>query len=75
MALWRIVVKTGGNATYNDRRQCLAKGMSVTASTVPATQPLGLSREQMSLARLFMDKYGIGIYSRKMSRSDFYCIK
>lgn len=75
MAHWKIIVKSSGNATCKDRSQRLEKGMFIETSTVSTTPPLGLSREQMPLAHLFMSKYGIEIDPRKMNRSYFDCIK
>ena len=75
MALWRIVVKNSGNAACKNKRQRLEKGMFVETSTATTTPPLGMSREQLMLAQLFMSKYGIEINLHHMNGSHFVCEK
>ena len=75
MALWRIVVKNSGNAACKNKRQRLEKGMFVETSTATTTPPLGMSREQLMLAQLFMSKYGIEIDLHHMNGSHFVCEK
>ena len=71
MALWKISVKTTG--VVNGVR--LEKGMFVETSTATTTPPLGMSREQLMLAQLFMSKYGIEIDLHHMNGSHFVCEK
>ena len=75
MALWKISVKNSGNAACKNKRQRLEKGMFVETSTATTTPPLGMSREQLMLAQLFMSKYGIEIDLHHMSGSQFVCEK
>ena len=75
MALWRFVVKNSGNAACKNKRQRLEKGMFVETSTATTTPPLGMSREQLMLAQLFMSKYGIEIDLHHMNGSHFVCEK
>lgn len=75
MALWKISVKRSGNAACKDKRQRLEKGMFVETSTATTTPPLGMSREQLMLAQLFMSKYGIEIDLHHMNGSHFVCEK
>lgn len=73
MALWKISVKNTGNAPCVDKRKRLEKGMFVETSTATTTPPLGLTREQPMLARIFTSKYGIEIDVHKMNSSYFIC--
>ena len=75
MALWKISVKNSGNAACKNKRQRLEKGMFVETSTATTTPPLGMSREQLMLAQLFMSKYGIVIDLHHMNGSHFVCEK
>ena len=75
MALWKISVKNSGNAACKKMRQRLEKGMFVETSTATTTPPLGMSREQLMLAQLFMSKYGIEIDLHHMNGSHFVCEK
>ena len=75
MALWKISVKNSGNAACKNKRQRLEKGMFVETSTATTTPPLGMSREQLMLAQLFMSKYGIEIDLHHMNGSHFVCEK
>ena len=75
MALWKISVKNSGNAACKNKRQRLEKGMFLETSTATTTPPLGMSREQLMLAQLFMSKYGIEIDLHHMNGSHFVCEK
>lgn len=75
MALWKISVKNSGNAACKNKRQRLEKGMFIETSTMSSTPPIGIPREQPVLAKLFMNKYGIEIDPRCMSRAYFDCEK
>ena len=75
MALWKISVKNSGNAACKNKSQRLEKGMFVETSTATTTPPLGMSREQLMLAQLFMSKNGIEIDLHHMNGSHFVCEK
>ncbi len=75
MALWRISVKNSGNAACKNKKQRLEKGMSIETSTASTTPPLGMTREQPTLAQLFANKYGIEIDPHHMNSSYFTCDK
>ena len=75
MALWKISVKNSGNAACKNKRQRLQKGMFVETSTTSTTPPIGVTREQLMLAQLFMSKYDIEIDPNHMNRSHFDCEK
>ena len=68
-------MKNSGNAACKNKRQRLEKGMFVETSTATTTPPLGMSREQLMLAQLFMSKYGIEIDLHHMNGSHSVCEK